>query len=589
MKKKEKAQLTGGLAGELFVEDKDIWGRFLRMLWKAKLPLLWIAGYFVLDMIIVNIGVTATEYTSEMFAGNLSFRGVILPFIIYSGVNLITTAITTFASYAVRARIDRNLRRMVWDKITRLPMRYFDRVKPKEMLTRITDDTSTISSLIMLTLVPAVTGIYSLYVVFQKVGSYDAGLMWSLLLVVPFVVGSGLAMGKLKFGVNDDVNRKYAEMGREMSEKLTNRVLIKATANEEKEEAKGNTTFKNYYESSIRSNWIGSLTSPLATMVGCLQLVVVVLVGRSFYQSGAISLAQWIAYLAFAQQAANSLQAYSGYWQSFKASQGATRRVTYIMDEMDEVVGKGEAADEMQGAFEFKNVSFSYGENKVLNGIDLVIPEGKVTALVGMSGGGKTTLLNLLERFYEPEEGEITVGGKNLADYELQSYRHQIAYITQESTMLSGSIRDNLLFGVNREVTDEELDQACRAAYAIDFIKSFPEGYETNVGENGSRLSGGQKQRIAIARALLQNPRYMFLDEATAAMDAKAKQEVWAGLESLLSGNRTAVMVAHDYQTASHADYVVVVAYGKVMDAGTQKEMYERNDFFRQFVDAEEG
>lgn len=192
----------------LFIWDRGIWRRFFAMLPKSRLPFLWIAGYIAISMLIVNLGVSVTEYTSEIFAGNLSFQGVILPFILYSGINLITSFISTVVAYFCRARIDRNLRRMVWDKITRLPMGYFDRNKPKELLTHITTDTTVISSLVVLTVIPFFTGLYNLYVMFAKVGSYDATLMWSLLLVVPFVLCSGFMMGKMKFGVNDTVNRK---------------------------------------------------------------------------------------------------------------------------------------------------------------------------------------------------------------------------------------------------------------------------------------------------------------------------------------------------------------------------------------------
>jgi ATP-binding cassette subfamily B protein AbcA/BmrA len=187
-----------------------------------------------------------------------------------------------------------------------------------------------------------------------------------------------------------------------------------------------------------------------------------------------------------------------------------------------------------------------------------------------------------------PQEGYITVGGEDINSYNMKSYREHIAYITQESTMLSGTIKENILYGVNREVDEQELNQVCIAANAYDFIMEFPEGFETQVGEAGGKLSGGQKQRIAIARAMLKRPKFMFLDEATAALDAKAKQEVWFGLENLMGG-KTTVMVAHDYQTASHADFVVILDHGKIADKGSQEELYKRNQFFRDFVNGKEG
>lgn len=571
---------------EVFVKDGGVGKRFVKMLFKSRLPILWIAGYILISMLLTHMGVSVTEYTSEMFAGNLSFKGVLWPFLLYTALNLVIAGISVTLRYLCYARIDRNLRRMVWDKITRLPLSYFDKNPPKELITRITLDTDSISTLVIQVVIPAFTGFYSLFVLFRKVGTYDTSLMWSLLAVVPFVLITGVIVGKMQFGINDASVKRQAAMTKEIAEKVTNIPLIKSFAAEEKEMERGKAYMTAFYKTSIKASWIGQLGNPIHTVIGVLQMIVIVLIGRGFYSNGVITLAQWVAYLAFAQQIANTLQAYAGYWTSFKASQGATRRVTYIMDEKNEPMGPDRGAEEMSGGFTFHDVSFAYDEKNILNHINLHIPEGKITALVGLSGGGKSTLLNLLERFYTPQKGRITVGGEDINSYNMKSYRENISYITQECILFSGSVRDNILYGVNRDVGEEELDWACKAANAFDFIMEFPDGYDTDVGENGGKLSGGQKQRLLIARMMLKFSKYLFMDEAIGAMDAKAKEEVWVGLRSLMNG-KTAVIVAHDYQTAKNADYIVVVANGMIEDCGSKEELYERNDFWRQFAKEE--
>lgn len=346
---------------EILVRDRGIWGRFFKMLWKAKLPWLWILAYIICTVILTNVGVSVTEYTAEMLVGNFGSIGtelpvigsviinVLLAFVLFTVINLIIAAIETVIVYVCQARIDRNLRRMVWGKIVRLPMSYFDKNQPRELITRITSDTSTISTLITQVIIPVFTGIYTLFVVFKKVGDYDESLMWSLLLVVPFVLAVAFMMGKLRFGINDVVNRKAAEMTRQVSEKVNNVPLIKSFATEEKEIKSGVQSMREYYKSSVRSSWITNLSNPIYAIVGVLQLIVIVLIGRNFYAAGAITLAQWIAYLEFSQQIANQLQAYAGYWASFKSAQGATRRVTYIMDEINETLGTDKSADAMSG------------------------------------------------------------------------------------------------------------------------------------------------------------------------------------------------------------------------------------------------
>lgn len=582
--KKEKKQIYQ--KDRVFIKDRGIWLRFIKMLLKSRLPILWIVAYFALSVMISKMGVNVTEYTAEMFAGNLSFEGVILPFLLYSGFNLITSAVSFALSYLCYARIDRNLRRMVWDKITRLPLSYFDKHPPKELITRVTDDTASISGLIIQTIVPFFTGLFNLFILFQRIGTYDSSLMWSLLAVVPFVILTGFIMGKMRFGINDASTRRTAAMVRELSEKVTNVPLIKSFAKEEQETETGKAYMMAIYKTARKASWIGQLSSPVYTMVSVLQMIVIVLVGRDFYTTGALNLAEWIAYLTFAGQISNSLQGYAGYWTAFKSSQGATRRVTYIMDEKNEDAGPDRSAEDMSGSFAFHDVSFAYEETPVLRHINLEIPEGKATAFVGLSGGGKTTMLNLLERFYAPQEGYITVGGEDISNYNMKSYRENIAYMTQECVLFSGTIRDNLLYGVKREVTQEEIEEACKAANAYDFIMEFPGNYETDVGEAGSKLSGGQKQRLAIARTILKKPKYLFMDEATGAMDAKAKEEIWVGLRALMEG-KTTVIVAHDYQTAKNAEYIVVVANGMIEDMGTKEELYERNDFYRHFMQQE--
>ena len=402
-------------------------------------------------------------------------------------------------------------------------------------------------------------------------------------LIVPFVLASGFVMGKMAFGIRDLVNRKSAEMARDVSEKVANEMLIKAASSEEKEVKNGLARMKDLYKTSIKASWIGNLASPVNTIVGMLRIVVIVLVGRSFYQNGSISLAQWIAYLAFAGQVANTLQAYSGYWSSFKASQGSTRRVTYIMDEINETLGSDKKADAIDGDFQFNDVSFAYGEKTVLDHISVTIPHGKVTAFVGMSGGGKTTMLNLMERFYTPREGTITVGGEDINSFNMKSYREQIAYITQESTLLSGTIRENILYGVNRKVQEEELDQVCRAAAAYDFIHEFPEGYDTQVGESGGKLSGGQKQRIAIARAMITNPKILLMDEATASLDYQSNKLVWEAAERLMQG-RTTILIAHDMNAVTTADNIVVMNAGAIEATGTHETLMRMSPTYRDYV-----
>lgn len=564
------------------------WARFFKMLWKAKLPYLWIAIYIAMSFLNTEIGVNMTEITGEMFAGNVDFVTVILPFIYLSVLALLLLFVISSLSDLLTSRIDRGLRRMVWGKIVRLPLTYHLKNNPKELLSRITSDltgvtlgdASGVSYLIKGVFIAEITAVYSLVRMLIQIGSYSGDLMWSLFAVIPLILIIAIVAGRISFSLSNRVKSKTASLTKEISEKASNMMLIKSFANESKELESGIKNMEELYKVNRRNALISSFISPLVVVASLIQVVIIILVGRQYYSNGTISLAQWIAYFGFAMQISAILTVQNSYWVTFKGIMGGANRVANLMAEKEEVRTLGLSADSMQGGFEFNNVTFGYNENNLFENFSLQIPEGKTTAFIGESGGGKTTLLNLLERFFELKDGTVTVGGTNINDFSLKEYRDNIGYVTQEIVVFSGTVKENIRYGLKKPVTDEEIVEACRQANALEFIEKLENGFDTDVGEAGSRLSGGQKQRIAIARTILQQPKYLFLDEATASLDVQAKSDVWKGLKNLMTG-RTTVMVAHDFQTVQNADYVVVISNGKIADQGTKDELSKRNGFYK--------
>ena len=569
----------------VFGKDRGSMGRFFRMLQKARLPYLWILAYIAITALLTNVGISVTEYTAELFAGNVNFGTVVLPFLAFTLLSQLISSVSKIMSNLCVARIDRNIRKMIWSKTVRLPLRYYEKNKPKEMISRITTDITAISQLIMQVFVAILTSAYTLVITLGKIGSYDQKLMIALIAVLPLNLVIAFVMGKMKFGVLDLVNQKNAELTQTIAEKTNNLLLIKSYGKEEKELQTGQEKMKGFYKSSILNAWLGFAT-PMYALVGAMQFIVIVMVGRSFYSSGALTLTQWIAYYGFAVNIVNQLSAYCVYWTTFKGSQGATRRVAQIMEEMEEDIENGEHVEHLCGDIELREVDFSYEDKLLFDKLNLKIPAGRVTALIGPSGSGKTTLLNLVERMYPVSGGKILFGGEDTARYSLKSFRSEISYVTQESTLFAGTIRDNILFGIKREVTDEELEKACTDAEIMDFIREQPEGFLADVGEQGEKLSGGQKQRIAFARALLKQSDYLFMDEATAAMDIRGKDQVWKSVKRHMEG-KTVLMVAHDRQTVQKADYIIVMHNGKIICQGEPAEVYAKNTYYRELIGSE--
>lgn len=568
----------------LFRKRYGSFRRFFSMLVKARMPYLWIIGYLVVSVLITNVGVSTTEYSAALFAGNVGLWTVVLPYLFFQVLSLLIGSVSGLTRNLCQARIDRNLRRMVWIKAVHLPLRFYEKNNPKELLSRITTDVTSISALVMQVFIPIFTTAYSSFVILGRISSYNGGLMWSLLVVLPINILITFIMGRMRFGVADLINRRNAQLTAAVAERTNNMLLIKSMVTEEKEAEAGEARMKAAYRANVADLWIRGLALPVNAIAGALQTVVIILVGRGYYGSGALDLTQWIAYYGFAIQLTNILSAYCGYWSNFKSAQGAVDRVSQIIDEPEEQLDKGEDAGRVTGAITLRNVRFSYGKTPLFDGLNAEIPAGKITAIVGPSGSGKSTLLNLIDRMYPLEKGSITIDGKDTADFSLRSFRQALGYVTQENIMYAGTIRENLLYGLNRVPTEQELDRVCEAVGILHFVKEQPQGYDSPVGETGASLSGGQRQRFSVARALLKNPDCLLLDEATAAMDITGKDSVWKSIRTFMAG-KTVVYVAHDAQTLRNADYLIVLEGGKITAAGEREKVLRENSYCRDMME----
>lgn len=566
-------------------ENRGSAKRFFKLLWKVRLPILWIIGYILVSMFLTNVGISSTEYTAQMFAGNVDFAGVILPFLIVTVINVLVIGLRDAVKQICEARISRNARRVVWKRVVKLPLSYYTSHRPGELITRVTNDVGAVASIVLGVFVSFITTGYTSLALLGKIGEYDTKLMVTLLLALPLEFLIAFVVGKLFFGINDILQKKSAEMTQSVKERTGNYLLIKASNTQEEEYEKTGKVMKDVYRYSIISSFL-NFASPMYSIAYVVQFLIIVLVGRSFYSNGTLTLAQWIAYYGFSTQLFNALSQYCNYWTSYKANQGAAKRIAEIMDTPEEDVDSGETVETLHGDITLTDVSFAYPNGKqVFENLSLTIPAGRVVAVVGPSGSGKTTLLNLIERMYPIDSGSIYFGDTDACAASLRSFRSHITYLTQECTMFSGTIRDNLLFGVRREVTGEELQKVCADVGLTDFIAECG-GLDAPVSEAGASLSGGQKQRIALARALLMDVGYLFLDEATTAMDMRSKQLVWDAIRAHTAG-RSVLMIAHDQQTVRQADYIIVVEDGKITAQGECAAVEQQSAYYRQLIGKE--
>jgi subfamily B ATP-binding cassette protein MsbA len=292
----------------------------------------------------------------------------------------------------------------------------------------------------------------------------------------------------------------------------------------------------------------------------------------------------FITFLAVFTQILQPPKAIAGAVTHFQRGIASGERVFEIIDIKPTIQNKPDARvlDDFKKEIEFRNVTFSYGEKKVLDNISFKVGKGKTVALVGPSGGGKSTLANLIPRFYDPDEGEVLIDGISLKDYDYKSIRHQMGIVTQESILFNDTIINNIAFGLE-DFNEEDVFRAAKIAHAHEFIMHEAAGYQRVIGERGNKLSGGQKQRITIARALLKNPSILILDEATSALDSESEMLVQDAINSLMK-SRTSVVIAHRLSTIQNADEILVIHEGKIVERGTHVELIGRDGIYQKLT-----
>ncbi len=289
---------------------------------------------------------------------------------------------------------------------------------------------------------------------------------------------------------------------------------------------------------------------------------------------------EWYMFYAYAGSLVGFVGTLTAIWNRSKSVQGRLNKVSDVLCEEEESIENYVKESLEAGDLSFDGVTFGYEEKTVLENVSLTFPGKEVTALVGHSGSGKTTILKLLERIYEPDEGRILTGGREIASYNVRAWRENLSYVMQDPPLISGSIRENLLYGINREVSDKELYAVMEQTRLTEFIDSLPDGFDHEVGQFGSKLSGGQRQKIAVANAILTNADVLILDEPTASLDIISTADIVNTVKEL-SGKRTEVLVAHDKQAIGAADHIIAVESGGKVSEGKLADMLKTSGFFR--------
>ncbi|WP_264740858.1 ABC transporter ATP-binding protein [Cytobacillus firmus] len=502
-------------------------------------------------------------------------------------VQAIISGISIYLLSYVGQKVVALLRDRMWMKLIRLPVSYFDKQSSGQTVSRVVNDTSIVRELITNHFPQFITGIISIIGAIIILLVMDWKMTLLMLTSVPITLAIMIPLGRKMAKISRGLQDETAIFTGNITQTLGEIRLMKSSAAEQNEEEKGLDGIDKLLGYGLREARIFAMIGPTMYLIMMVVIVMIIAYGGMRVASGTMSTGSLVAFLLYLFQIIMPITSFAMFFTQLQKAKGATERIIEILEEPLEDGQDGIDMDISSKPITIDNVSFSYSaEESVLENISLEAQPGQMIALAGPSGSGKTTLFGLLERFYEPAAGEIKIGDTPIQQISLKSWRSQIGYVSQESAMMAGTIRENLCYGLENPVSiaDEELWEVAKMAYADQFIADFPKGLDTEVGERGVKLSGGQRQRIAIARAFLRDPKILMMDEATASLDSQSEGIVQQALTRLMEG-RTTFVIAHRLSTIVDADKIVFIEKGRVTGIGTHSELTQSHDLYREFAE----
>ncbi|GIO65861.1 ABC transporter ATP-binding protein [Paenibacillus sp. JTLBN-2024] len=567
--------------------QKGNWKAFVRLVRETK-PSVWMLYVAVLLSVISTlVSLVVPLFTKglvDSFTADSIKPSQIAMLIASFVASAISGGISIYLLNRLGQEVVAKLRERLWKKLLKLTIPYYDNHRTGDTISRMTNDTAVLKGLVSEHVTGFFNGVISMVGAIVILLLLDWKMTLIILAAIPVTAAVLVPLGRVMLNISRRLQDETADFTTILNQVLSEIRLVKASNAEERENAMGAKAIAGLLKLGIREGKIQAFIGPIISFVMMGLMVLIIGYGGMRVSSGALSAGDLVAFILYLVQIIMPMNQITMFFTQLQKSVGATERIVGILEDRQENVKVGKALTGPIQTIQLEHVYFSYEKgDTVLHDISFTLEPGKVTAVVGPSGGGKTTLFSIIERFYLPDSGMIRVGGQDVSEFSLESWRKQIGYVPQESPIVAGTIRDNICYGMDRDVSDEELKQAAHMAYADIFIDELPEGYETEVGERGIKLSGGQRQRISIARALLRNPQILMLDEATSSLDSQSEVFVQKALQNLMKG-RTTLVIAHRLSTVVDADQILFIEKGRITGRGTHQELVESHPMYREFA-----
>lgn len=562
---------------------------FMRLIRQTK-PAYWQLGLGL------GLGVIATgiQLAVPHFAGDLinGFGKSIDKTLLVSVIGMfILSAVISALSGTVLGIFGENvvsrLRNTLWDKLIRLRVAYFDETKAGEMTSRLINDSTQIKDLLANSFPRMITSLLTVVGALTLMVLKDWRMTAIMALAIPLVMLVMLPVMRQSHKVGRDRQNSLADFNGAAGETLSEIRLVKSSNAEPFETEKGHTTIQSLYKIGLREAVYDSVAGPLMTAVMMGLFVGVLAYGAHRVSQGTMTMGTMFSFLMYLFQLLGPSATLGQFFSDLAKASGSTERVQALLAEPEEDLTSGVDVDVEGQTLAMSHVDFAYDDSKkILSDVSFEAQPNTVVAFAGPSGGGKSTIFSLLERYYTPTAGEIMIGNHDVSDVNLANWREQIGFVSQDSAIMAGTIRHNLTYGLTGEYSDDDLWRVLGLAFAEKFVRDMPAGLDTEVGERGVKVSGGQRQRLAIARAFLRDPKILMLDEATASLDLESEAMVQKALESLMKG-RTTLVIAHRLSTIVDADKIYFIEQGTISGAGTHKELVANHELYREYVDTQ--
>ena len=480
----------------------------------------------------------------------------------------------------------RDLRYILYNHIQSLPLSFFQKKPTGELISRIISDVTLIQGAVSNVLVGILKDTCQVFFLVGVIFYQDWRMASIAMISLPLVIYPIINFGRRHRRLSRGSQQTTAQVSNILYETITGNRIVKAFCMEKYEVSRFGETIDRLFAIVMRDTRIGAISRPLMEFLGGVGISLVVLYGGSQVLAGKSTPGTFFSFLTALIMIYEPIKGVSAINNTLQQGIAAAERVFEVLDVESEVIEKSDAVElaPIKESIEFKDVRFRYDDDtEILKGINLKISPGEVLAIVGSSGGGKSTLVNLIPRFYDVSSGSVMIDGKDIRDVTLRSLRSQIGIVTQQTILFNDTVRNNIAYG-SPDATYEQIKAAAKAAHALNFIQKLPNGFDTVIGESGARLSGGERQRMSIARAILKNAPILILDEATSSLDTESEREVQQAIENLVQ-SRTTFVIAHRLSTIRNAHRIIVIQNGRIVEEGTHETLLPLGGVYKMLYD----